>query len=60
MKKTAKNLTTPTAQKKLKLDPLSDTNESNPIIDGADEFVLFHLDVHSLIGLYLLLFLLKY
>jgi len=47
MKKTAKNLTTPTAQKKSKLDPLSNTNESNPIIDGADEFVLFHLDVQD-------------
>ena len=47
MKKAAKNLTTPTAQKKSKLDPLSNTNESNPIIDGADKFVLFPLDVQE-------------
>ncbi len=49
MKKTAKNLTTPTAQKKSKLDPLSNTNESNPIIDGADKFVLFPLDIQETI-----------
>jgi len=33
--------------KKIQLDPISDTNESNPIIDGEDEFVLFPLDVQE-------------
>ena len=43
MKKTTKNIT----DQNSKLDPLSDTNESNPNIDGADEFVLFPLDVQE-------------
>ena len=47
MKKTAKNLTTSTAQKKSKLDPLSNNNESNLTIDGVDDFVLFPLDVQE-------------
>ena len=47
MKKATKKLTTPTKQKKLKLDTLSDTNESNPIIDGVDDFVLFPLDIQE-------------
>ncbi len=36
-----------TTSKTIQLDPLSDTNESNPIIDSADEFVLFPLDVQE-------------
>ena len=47
MKKATKNLTTSTAQNKSKLDKLSGTDEINSIIDGADEFVLFPLDVQE-------------
>ena len=47
MKKATKNLTTSTAQNKSKLDKLSGTNEINLIIDSADEFVLFPLDVQE-------------
>jgi hypothetical protein len=34
-----------TTSKTIQLDSLSDNNESNPFINGADEFVLFPLDV---------------
>ena len=43
MKKTTKNITDQNST----LDPLSDNNGSNPLIDGNDEFVLFPLDVQE-------------
>ena len=47
MKKPIDNSGKPTPIKKSKLDPLSDSNESNSIIDGADKFVLFPLDIQE-------------
>ena len=46
MKKPIDNPDKPTL-KKIQLDPLSDTNKSNPIIESAGEFVLFPLDVQE-------------
>ena len=46
MEKPIDNSDKPTS-KNTQLDPLSDTNKSNPIIDGVDEFVLFPLDVQE-------------
>jgi len=46
MEKPIDNSDGPTS-KKIQLDPVSDTNESNPIIDSTDEFVLFPLDVQE-------------
>ena len=47
MKKPIDNSGKPIPIKKSKLDPLSDSNESNSIIDGADKFVLFPLDIQE-------------
>jgi hypothetical protein len=47
MKKTTKKRTDQNSTENSKLEPLSDKNESNPIIDGGDEFVLFPLDVQE-------------
>ena len=47
MEKSIDNSGKPTPTKKSKLDPLSDSNESNSIIDGADKFVLFPLDIQE-------------
>lgn len=46
MEKSNDNSDKPTS-KKTQIETLSDTNESNPIIDGVDEFVLFPLDVQE-------------
>lgn len=46
MKKTNENFDE-VSSKKTVLEKLSDTNKSNLIIDGADEFVLFPLDVQE-------------
>jgi hypothetical protein len=46
MEKPIDNSDKPTS-KKTQLVPLSNNNESNPIIDGADKFVLFPLDVQE-------------
>jgi hypothetical protein len=46
MKKTNKNLDEQSS-KKTELEALSDTNESNTVIDCGDEFVLFPLDVQE-------------
>ena len=46
MKKPIDNSDKPTS-KKIQLAPISNNNESNPIIDVANEFVLFPLDVQE-------------